>query len=239
MSVAMAGMDMGQDFEDLDERQLNDLGNAYSAQGMWEEAISSYLRSLALRKIQCDQRGQGIVLNNLGATYYRQGRPEEARDCYEASRQIARELGEGLSELVTLMNLVFLDFSEQHAEDFLRRADEAEILALELARWEPLSRLSWLKGRLALSVPERFQPGLVHYAAALDYASREGESELWTMLGRVDAQAEQLVTDGARGLALVMYDYLHVFAQDRGFGEGVLLHLTTKREQILRRPSLA
>jgi tetratricopeptide (TPR) repeat protein len=232
-------MDMGKDLEDLDGRELNELGNAYSAQGMWEEAISSYLRSLALRKSQRDDRGQGIVLNNLGATYYRQGRLREARDCYEASRQIARELGEGLNELVALMNLVFLHFSERQGEDFLRRADEAEILALELARWEPLSKLSWLKGRLALSVPDRYQTGLAHYAKALDYASREGEAELQGMLEHVDAQAEQLVVDGSRGLALVLYDYLHVFARDRGFSDKLLAHLTKKREEILRRPSLA
>jgi tetratricopeptide (TPR) repeat protein len=232
-------VDVGKDLEDLDKRQLNDLGNAYSAQGMWEEAISSYLRSLALRKVQRDERGQGIVLNNLGAAYYRQGRLREARDCYEASRQIARQLGEGLSELVALMNLVFLDFSERHSEDFLCRADEAEVLALELARWEPLSKLHWLRGRLALSVPDRFQTGLTHYAEALEYASREGEAELQGMLQRVDAQAEQLVTDGSRGLALVLYDYLHLFARDRGFGDSLLLHLTRKREEILRGPSLA
>jgi tetratricopeptide (TPR) repeat protein len=231
-------MDEDQGFEDLDERQLNELGNAYSAQGMWEEAISSYLRSLALRKARHDAHGQGIVLNNLGATYYRQGRLREARDCYEASRQIARELEEGLTELVALMNLVFLHFSERQTEDFLRRADEAEVLALELARWEPLSKLSWLRARLALSVPDRYQAGLAHYAEALDYASREGESELHTMLDRVDAQAEQFVTDGSRGLALVLYDYLHVFAREQGFSESLLSHLTRRREEILRKPSL-
>ncbi len=232
-------MEMGKEFEDLDERQLNELGNAYSAQGMWEEAINSYLRSLALRKSQGDARGQGIVLNNLGATYYRQGRLREARDCYEASCQIARELEEGLTELVALMNLVFLHFSERQTEDFRRRADEAEVLALELERWEPLSRLSWLRGRLALSVPDRYQTGLAHYAEALDYASREGETELQAMLEHVDAQAEQLVADGSRGLALVLYDYLHVFARDQGFSENLLSHLTRKREEILHRPSLA
>jgi tetratricopeptide (TPR) repeat protein len=230
---------VAKDLEDLDERQLNELGNAYSAQGMWEEAISSYLRSLALRKSQRDDRGQGIVLNNLGAAYYRQGRLREARDCYEASRQIASDLGEVLNELVALMNLVFLHFSEGQSEDFLRRAGQAEVLALELERWEPLSKLSWLKGRLALSVPDRYQTGLTRYAEAMEYASREGETELQRMLDRVDAQADTLVADGSRGLALVLYDYLHVFAKDQGFSENLLSRLTRKREEILHRPSLA
>jgi tetratricopeptide (TPR) repeat protein len=232
-------MDTGRDIDDLDERELNELGNAYSAHGMWEEAIDSYLRSLALRKSQGDDHGQGIVLNNLGAVYYRQGRLRDAKECYEASRQIASELGEGLTELVALMNLVFLHFAQGQADDFLRRADEAEVLALELERWEPLSKLSWLRGRLALSVPDRYQKGLTHYAEALGYAARAGDTELGQMLDRVDAQADQMVADGSRGLAVVLYDYLHTFAQERSFSQDLLSHLTAKREEILRRPSLA
>jgi tetratricopeptide (TPR) repeat protein len=232
-------MEIGRDIEDLDERELNELGNAYSAHGMWEEAIDSYLRSLAVRKSQGDDRGQGIVLNNLGAVYYRQGRLGDAQDCYEASRQIASELEEGLTELVALMNLAFLHFTQGQSDAFLRRADQAEVLALELERWEPLSKLSWLRGRLALSVPDRYQMGLTYYAEALEYAARVGDTELGQMLDRVDAQADQMVADGSRGLAVVLYDYLHAFAQDRSFSQHLLSHLTVKREEILHKPSLS
>jgi tetratricopeptide (TPR) repeat protein len=232
-------METGRDIDDLDERELNELGNAYSAHGMWEEAIDSYLRSLALRKSQGDERGQSIVLNNLGAVYYRQGRLRDAQECYEGSRQIAGELGEGLTELVALMNLVLLHFAQGQADDFLRRADEAEVLALELERWEPLCKLSWLRGRLALSVPDRYQRGLSYYAEALGYAGRAGHTELGQMLDRIDAQADQMVEDGSRGLALVLYDYLYAFARDQGLSRDLLSHLTAKREEILRRPSLA
>ncbi len=232
-------MEEGKDFEDLDERELNELGNAYSAHGMWEEAIRSYLRSLALRKAQGDVRGQGIVFNNLGAVYYNQRRYQEARECYEGSRQIAHELEEELSELVALMNLAFLQFTEGQTEEFLRLADEAEDLALELERWEPLSKLSWLRGRLAMSDSEAYEEGLARYADALRYAAREGEDDLSAMMDRVDAQAERLLLEGARGMALVLYDYLQAFMQEQGFSEEVLAHLASKREEILQRPSLA
>ncbi len=228
----------GKDFEDLDERELNELGNAYSARGMWEEAIDSYLRSMALRKFSGDVCGQGIVLNNLGAVYYRQGRLQEALECYEASRQIAHELGESLSELVALMNLAFHHFTAGKHDQFLHRADEAEALALTLGRWESMCKLRWLRGRVALGDPERYQEGLRLYAEALSYASRDGEPELEQMLARVDAQAQRLASQGARGLALVFYDYLQVFARDQGFGQSLLFHLTQKREEILRGPSL-
>lgn len=227
------------DLEDLDERELNELGNAYSAHGMWDEAIDSYLRSLAKRKSSDDVRGQGIVLNNLGAVYYRQGRVSDASECYEASRHIAHGQGEELTELVALMNLVFLRFAEGEHEAFRLRAEEAERLASTLEKWEPLSKLSWLRGRLALDEPDSFQDGLRYYAEALGHAAREGETELEEMLRRADAQAEQLLEQGSRGLALVLYDYLQLFARQEGFSKGVLTHLSRKREEILRRPSLA
>jgi tetratricopeptide (TPR) repeat protein len=205
---------------------------------MKEEAIESYLRSLAMRKSSGDARGQGIVLNNLGATYYSQGRVHEALECYEASYEIAHDQGEELSELVALMNLVFLHFEEGAFDEFQRRADEAEALALELARWEPMVKLRWLRGRLAISDADGYQEGLSLYSEALDYASRQGEAELQKMLDRVDVQAQRLTSQGARGLALVFYDYLELFVRDHGFSESVLSHLTQKREEMLRAPSL-
>lgn len=227
------------DLQDLDERELNELGNAYSAHGMWEEAIDSYLRSLAKRKASNDLRGQGIVFNNLGAVYYRQGRVGDASECYEASRDLAHGQGEELTELVALMNLAFLHFMEGQYERFRLRAEEAERLASTLEKWEPLSKLSWLRARLALRDVDSFQDGLRYYADALGFAAREGEAELEEMLHRVDAQAEQLLEQGSRGLALVLYDYLQLFARREGFGNGVLTRLRDRREGILRRPSLA
>ncbi len=232
-------MEEGKDFEDLDARELNELGNAYSARGMWEEAIRSYLHSLALRKAERDTRGQGIVLNNLGGVYYNQGRWQDALECYEASRQIAYQFGDEVSELVALMNLVFLHFTQRQAEEFLHRAGEAEELALALERWEPLSKLSWLQGRLALSSSTAYEEGLTHFADALQYAAREGETSLTEMLDHVDEQAEHLLSRGSRGMALVLYDYLMAFACDQGFSENVQAHLAKKRENMLHRPSLS
>ncbi|MDH4208492.1 MAG: hypothetical protein OEV76_06445, partial [Anaerolineae bacterium] len=134
---------------------------------------------------------------------------------------------------------VFLHFTEGEYESFRLRAEEAERLASSLERWEPLSKLSWLRGRLALHDPDSFQEGLRHYAEALGFAAREGEAELQEMLRRTDAQAEQLLERGSRGLALVLYDYLQLFARREGFGNGVLTHLADRREEMLRRPSLA
>lgn len=141
-------MDMGQvrGFEGLDEGELNELGNAYSGHGVWEEAIDSYFRSMALRKALGDIRGQGIVLNNLGTVYYNQGRPHEALECCEGSRQIAQELGEDLSELVALMNLAFLHFTHEEVGEFYERADEAERLAAHTGELGATVEAEWAQG---------------------------------------------------------------------------------------------
>ncbi len=171
-----------------------------------------------MRKALGDVRGQGIVLNNLGTVYYNQGRSHEALEYYEGSRQIAQELGEDLSELVALMNLAFLHFTHEEIGEFYERADEAE--------------------RLALSSPESYEQGLSHYADALRYASLEGETCLQVMMTRVDEQAERLLAQGSRGIALVLYDYLQAFMREQGFSEEKLRYLGGKREEILYRPSL-
>ena len=232
-------MPEGRDLEDLDERELNELGNAYSARGMWDEAIDSYLRSLAKRRSKGDLRGQGLVLNNLGGVYYQQGRFQEAIECYQASVEMASGQGEELTELMALMNLVFVHFVRGEDDEFRQYAARAEGLALELERFEPLSKLSWLMGRLALEDPGGLEEGLRHYADALGYAAREGEEELQEMLDQIDAQADVLLEQGARGLAMVLYDYLQVFVAQQSSSEGVLSRLSKKREEILRRPSLS
>jgi hypothetical protein len=99
-------------------------------------------------------------------------------------------------------------------------------------------KLRWLRGRLAISDADGYQEGLSLYSEALDYASRQGEAELQKMLDRIDVQAQRLTSQGARGLALVFYDYLELFVRDHGFSESVLSHLTQKREEMLRAPSL-
>ncbi len=232
-------METAKDVDDLDGRELNELGNAYSAQGMWEEAIGSYLRSLALRKAEGDVRGQGIVLNNLGAVYYNQGRWQEALDCYEASQEIVHLFEDEVSELAALMNLVFLHFALGQEAEFSGRACQAEELARALESWDPLSILSWLRGRLAFTDPAAYEEGLARYAEALRYASREGEANLTEMIGRVDKQAEDLLSRSSRGMALVLYDYLLASVRDEGLSEKVQAQLAAKREEILNRPLLA
>jgi len=89
-----------------------------------------------------------------------------------------------------------------------------------------------------LSGAETHEQGLGHYAEALRYAALKGETYLQEMMTRADEQAERLLVQGSRGLALVLHDYLQAFMREQGFSEELLRYLGGKREEILRRPSL-
>ncbi len=59
------------------------------------------------------------------------------------------------------------------------------------------------------------------------------------MLGSVDRQGEELLRQGWRSRALVLYDYLLAFVRDQGFGEQVQDRLHVNSEAILHPPSLS
>jgi tetratricopeptide (TPR) repeat protein len=220
------------DWVDLDARNLNELGNAYSNYGMWEEARACYQRSLALRREVQDRRGEMIVLNNLGALYHRLERWEEALECYRASLVRARELGEEESELAILMNLAFIQFALGQDEEFLSLADEAERLGQGLERWESLATLSRLRGRLAFEA-SAMEEAMAYYAQALRYAA-QGET-VGEALHSLDQEIERLLSQGRRGWALAFCDYLLAAC---GGVEKVNSHLRRKREELLRPPCL-
>lgn len=54
----------------------------------------------------------------------------------------------------------------------------------------------------------------------------------------LNEQAERLLAQGSRGIALVLYDYLQAFMRSQSFSEELLTYLGGKREEILYRPSL-
>lgn len=220
---------------DLDARELNELGNAYVDYGMWGEAEECYRRSLTLRRGKGDRRGEMVVLNNLGTLCHRQGLWEEALGYYHRSHHLAQELGEGSSELATLMNMAFIHFSRGIREEFFLLADEVEELAKKLEVWYPLSKLSWLRGRLALT-SSKHEEGMAYYAEALHFALKGGETALREMLAYVDEEIERLVARDSPGLALVLCDYLLVACEGI---EEVCDRLAGKREGLLSPPRLS
>lgn len=226
---------MNKNLTNLDARELNELGNAYVDYGMWDKALECYERSLSLRREAKDRQGEMVVLNNLGALYHRQALWDEALRCYRESREIAHELKERESELAILMNMIFIHVTRSHAEDFLQLADEAEELAKNRKAWDPLSKLSWLRGRQAFAFAG-VEEAMAHYREAIHYAAQEGAGALEEMLCHVDEEVDRLLARDSPGLALVFCDYL--LAACEGI-EGVHDHLVEKREGLLSPPRLS
>jgi len=154
---------------------------------------------------------------------------------YQRSRHLAQELGEGSSELATLMNMVFIHFTGGQREEFFLLAEEVERLAKNLEVWDPLSKLSWLRGRLAFA-SAAIEVAMAHYREALHYAAQEGAGALEEMLRHVDEEVDRLLAQDSPGLALVFCDYLLVACGDI---EGVPDHLAGKREGLLSSPRLS
>jgi len=219
----------------LDARELNELGNAYVDQGMWDKALECYERSLSLRREAKDRRGEMVVLNNLGALHHRHALWDEALRCYRESREIAHKLEERESELAILVNMIFIHLTRSDVEDFSPLADEAEELAQALGGWASLSILHWLRGRQALA-SEATEEAMAHYREALHYAAQEGAGALEEMLRHVDEEVDRLLAQDSPGLALVFCDYLLVACEGI---ERVRDHLAGKREGLLSPPLLS
>ncbi len=95
---------------------LNNLGNVYSNQGKWQEAITAFEQSLQIKRQLGDVHGVAQTLNNLGNVYRQQGHWQEAIAAYEQSLQIKRELGDVHGEGQTLANLGLL-YENRHQPD--------------------------------------------------------------------------------------------------------------------------
>ncbi|MBI3287509.1 MAG: tetratricopeptide repeat protein [Chloroflexi bacterium] len=220
--------------KDLDARELNELGNAYVDYGMWERAEECYRRSLELRRASGDQRGEGLTLHNLGALYQRLGRWEEACEQYRLSLALAQESGEAQSELASAMNLCLIHYSLSETEEFLKLAQETEALARSLEAWEPLARLSWLRGRIAFATgQEGAQRGMEQYAQALHFASRKSPSVLRQMAGYLGEEIQSLVERGEAGTALVLCDYLLALSRREGLAQEAIDLLEARRREVL------
>ena len=105
---------------------LNNLGLNFQRQGRFEEAKTSFERSLAAYRQVEHRRGIGIALNNLALLALEQGRFSEVRQNLEQSLEIVDSLGECLIGQIVRKNLGDLE----RYQGSLPGAEEAYQLAL-------------------------------------------------------------------------------------------------------------
>ena len=79
---------------------LNNLGNAYSAQGKYNESLEVYQQSLVTLRDIGSRRGESIVLNNIGSLLEKQLQPELAIVFYKQSVNVRESIRQDLRQLL-------------------------------------------------------------------------------------------------------------------------------------------
>jgi predicted ATPase/DNA-binding CsgD family transcriptional regulator len=123
----------------------------------YEEAVANCEEGLALLLEAADKSGVAQGYTNLGELERLQGDLSQAKEAYEKSRDVAREIGDGLRESILLINLGFIALHEDDAEGAQAMLRESLILALEIGHTAyTADKLSALAGSaVALGQPER------------------------------------------------------------------------------------
>ena len=71
---------------------FNNIAWIYDAQGRYPEALTTYEKTLAIRRELGDRAGEGITLNNLGLVYLQIKDFSKARENFEAACRIFERL---------------------------------------------------------------------------------------------------------------------------------------------------
>lgn len=89
------------------------------------QVIEFYLQNLRLARESSDLSGELSALNSLGRAYQALAENEKAADCFELALKIARNIGDGRGERVSLKNLNDLLSSTQKPEKSKKQSTKA------------------------------------------------------------------------------------------------------------------
>ena len=175
-----------------------------------------YERSLGAYRTRGDRRGEALALNNLGAASYAMGDWDTALSWYQEALAILRGLDDRQARLFALMNICFLLFAQGGAGAEL---DEAQRLAGEMGKDDPLTKIHWMRGDAAFREGNDLPRAFGYYAQACWHASRVSTELLDQTLGYVAEHLRVLVDNRQSLAALAFCDHLRTFGRERGLGE--------------------
>jgi tetratricopeptide (TPR) repeat protein len=199
-----------------DGRTLNEAGNAFADRGMWNEAVACYERALERYRRAGDRRGEALALNNLGAASYGMGDWDAALGWYQEALAILRGSNDREACLFALMNVCFLLFAQGGAGAEL---DEAQRLAEEMGKDNPLAKICWMRGDAAFREGRDLVKAFGYYAQACLHASRASSELLDQTLGYVAEHLRVLVDNQQSLAALAFCDHLRAFGREQKLGE--------------------
>ncbi len=102
----------------------NNIGNVYSKQGNYPEALKKYFASLKIKEEIKDKPGIARTLGNIGDVYYVEGNYPEALKNISASLKIMEEIGykQGIAQCFYHIGIVHIKLQKLRiAEDYLNK----------------------------------------------------------------------------------------------------------------------
>ncbi len=107
---------------------LNTLAQVADAAQDWTQSIAHYNRSLAQYEANGNILGVSQIVYNMGLTYNRMGEYQRARDAYEHSLRLKRQLGDRAGAARRLAALASLDMYDEQYEQAIERLQESHRL---------------------------------------------------------------------------------------------------------------
>ena len=155
---------------------------------------------------------------------------------YQDALNILHDLDDPEIELLTLMNVCFLQYAQggQPTEDL----DRAQQLAEKLGQDDPLTRIYWMRGDTAFGAGSDLPQAFHYYALACVHASRASGDLLEQTLGYIDEHV-RILRDRRQSLAAIaFYDHLLEVGRAHSLGQAFLDAIQTKRATLLSPPLL-
>jgi len=149
-------------------REHLSLGNAYRAQGLYNEAMASYDKASALVEQLDDDRGLAAVLNNVALLHMGAGELEEAREKLEASLRTARGARDDVGAAMALRNLGELELAAGRTDSALQKLEKAESLLSASGQQLRARRLMMRRGDV-LYEHERLDEAVAAYRRGLEH----------------------------------------------------------------------
>jgi len=164
---------------------LNNLGTAYRHLGHLKKAHTCYQKALAFAERLNNQRSIGEVIGNLGHLHAAQNDNRLAQTYYERAMSIAKQVEDPVLECASLIGLCTLAFEQQDFENLAELADQAWELAAATSQPDVLTRLSWIRGDLAMFSND-LDTCFLNYAQAGLFAAQAGGTLLEATLQRIE-----------------------------------------------------
>jgi predicted ATPase len=134
VAICQKSVDLYQKIEEIpgQARALNNLANAYSDLGAWQQASEAYHKSLDVNQQIGNIQEQGFIANNLATIHLDRGEWDEAARLFKESNEIWKQLGAALPDAVTMSNLAQVYIYQRNLDEAEKALQSSQKLFTEI-----------------------------------------------------------------------------------------------------------